>query len=1087
MPYMNVTEVESALIALSAAHPSTCELITLPNRTIEGRTTHAVRLGTHAANTVDAYYITGGVHAREWGSCEILVNLATDLCDAYAGGTGLGYGGKYYSAAEVKALMEQMNVIIFPCVNPDGRFYSQNTAGLWRKNRDTADSGGNPARVGVDINRNQDFLWNFGTAFAPGAVNLYLASSDPSQDTYHGHAPASEPETRNINYIHDTYTRIRWYIDVHSYSEDILYVWGDDENQLTDSSQNFQNPAFNGQRGLIGGSYGEYIQDGDLSALIGLANAFTQTLQEVRGKIYVAKPGFSLYPTSGTNDDYAYSRHLADPSKSDALSFTVEWGTEFQPVFAEMQEIIKDVTSGLIGLGLKALGLDSYIVSNRDTFSSYEVETLLAYPESFYVIYDGFSPASLGLPGATPSIRFLTAINGGVLSSMSAVPTAVTVEDPGEPNTPQRISFTFQVNFTGTSDFTTETRDIYVEARLAGLQDVALMHLIRQPNPYILDGPISWLSTDVRVFQLRPGGKVNSSSSVTLADPNSNGNAPFDYIQGVLTELRGFGNNPAPPFENISQNEQQSELELSRTVDGVRVLNFAVAKVRYRANTENAVDVRAFFRSFNTMVSDLRYTNSTGADVQNYRRTGDGTIPLLGINRFFSGGGNQITSIPYFAERRINSGTQSMTAQTDNFNKRTLVHAGSQESVQYFGCWLDFNQTDPQFPVNVPSGSDGPFGSRLPIMQLVRGIHQCLVVEVRYQPGAVDPISNGATPASSDRLSQRNLAIVESDNPGTADTHVVQHTLLIKPSQIAVKPKPGSQAAQASAQSLYDELVIRWNNIPPDTIASIYAPDWNADDILELAAALRPGPQTLSKQDANTITCPARNITYIPIPGRVTQPMPGLITLQLPPTVRVGEEFKVDVQQHSGLTFDTRFGRIESSASQPNDLNFSTRKVLGAFRMTAVVKAGAPLLHKAVRNLAVLKYILQAIPTNDGWYPVFVRYIGQLGDKVGGLGVDPGQIGPSPDDPGIPGGAGEGKVHCYTGKVCEVIFDCFGDFEGFILESCDGRHRFRSSEVGIGRLVLKACQDRLWLSVCVREDDRDRIHEIIVRSDRYGC
>ena len=98
------------------------------------------------------------------------------------------------------------------------------------------------------------------------------------------------------------------------------------------------------------------------------------------------------------------------------LSFTVEWGTEFQPVFAEMQEIIKDVTSGLIGLGLKALGLDSYIVTNRDTFSSYEVETVLAYPESFYVIYDGFSPASLGLPGATPAIRFLTAINGGVIS-----------------------------------------------------------------------------------------------------------------------------------------------------------------------------------------------------------------------------------------------------------------------------------------------------------------------------------------------------------------------------------------------------------------------------------------------------------------------------------------------------------------------------------------------------------------------------------------------------------------------------------------------------------------------------------------------
>lgn len=224
MPYMNVIEVESALIALSNSYPSFCELITLPNLTIEGRTTHAVRLGTKPANTVDAYYLTGGVHAREWGSCEILVNIATDLCDAYSGGTGVGYGGKYFSPAEVRALMENINIVIFPSVNPDGRYYSQNTYALWRKNRDTADSGGDPSKIGIDINRNQDFLWNFDVDFAPGAINDYLASDDPTSDTYHGHAAQSEPETQNIKYLHDTFTRIRWYVDVHSYSEDILYV-----------------------------------------------------------------------------------------------------------------------------------------------------------------------------------------------------------------------------------------------------------------------------------------------------------------------------------------------------------------------------------------------------------------------------------------------------------------------------------------------------------------------------------------------------------------------------------------------------------------------------------------------------------------------------------------------------------------------------------------------------------------------------------------------------------------------------------------------------------------------------------------------
>lgn len=211
MPYMNVDEVESALIALNAAYPSICELITLPNLTSEGRTTHAVRLGSQAANTEDAYYITGGVHAREWGSCEILVNLATDLCDAYAGGTESRMEANI-SPAEVKVLMEQNNIIIFPCANPDGRSSSQSgiAKALWRKTVIRPTAAATPAKIGVDINRNQDFLCDFNTAFASSAINFAPASSDPSVETYHGHGAATEPESRNINYIHDTYTRIKW-------------------------------------------------------------------------------------------------------------------------------------------------------------------------------------------------------------------------------------------------------------------------------------------------------------------------------------------------------------------------------------------------------------------------------------------------------------------------------------------------------------------------------------------------------------------------------------------------------------------------------------------------------------------------------------------------------------------------------------------------------------------------------------------------------------------------------------------------------------------------------------------------------------
>jgi hypothetical protein len=156
--------------------------------------------------------------------------------------------------------------------------------------------------------------------------------------------------------------------------------------------------------------------------------------------------------------------------------------------------------------------------------------------------------------------------------------------------------------------------------------------------------------------------------------------------------------------------------------------------------------------------------------------------------------------------------------------------------------------------------------------------------------------------------------------------------------------------------------------------------------------------------DAHTVAWTARDISYIPIPGRGTQPIPGLITLQLPLSVQDAQEFRVDMQQHSGQTFLIRLPGQERLASQPppqRDFSVSVRKVLGAFRMTAAVKTGEPLLLKAVRNLAALRYIFQAIPTTDSWHPVFVHYISQLGDQVKGLGVDPTLIEPSPDDPGL--------------------------------------------------------------------------------------
>ncbi|MCX5214584.1 M14 family metallopeptidase [Kitasatospora sp. NBC_00240] len=354
MSYLNVTEVESAVVSLATAFPSLTRLIALPEPSVEGRRSHALLIGAESVAPKDSCVLTGGLHAREWGSCEILVHLAADLLEAYQGHSGLAYGGTAFTADQVRRLLNGLDLVVFPLVNPDGRRYSQALEPMWRKNRDPAASGGDPARIGVDINRNFDFLFDFTTAFAPTAGPR--VSTDPLDEVYQGPRPFSEPETRNVAWLFDALPRTRWYVDVHSHAQDMLYVWGDDENQSVEPDMNFRNPAFDGARGAADDlDYAEFLEKGDADTALLLAARFCQGLHGVRGRTYKPMSAFHLYPTSGTSDDYAFSRHLVDPDKGKILAFTIEWGEQFQPPWAEMERIILDVDAGLVQFCLAAI------------------------------------------------------------------------------------------------------------------------------------------------------------------------------------------------------------------------------------------------------------------------------------------------------------------------------------------------------------------------------------------------------------------------------------------------------------------------------------------------------------------------------------------------------------------------------------------------------------------------------------------------------------------------------------------------------------------------------------------------------------
>jgi murein tripeptide amidase MpaA len=353
--YLNVADIESALAA-AAATPNAAftRLIALPNKTWEGRECHAIKIAKGNAAARPGVYFLGGIHAREWGSPDILINFVEQLCEAYRTQSGITLGGKSFTAAQVQKIVNEKDVYVFPQANPDGRNHSMTQSPDWRKNRRPAPAGSTkPDCVGVDLNRNYDFLWNYPVHFDPNAP--VANSTDPcDHDVYIGPSPMSEPETKNVVWLFDNFTNIRYFIDIHSYSEDILYNWGDDTDQSEKPDMNFLNPAFDGKRGVAKDKkYKEYIPAPDKASAVKLAKQMKSAIQSVRGRDYTVMQSMSLYPTAGSSDDYAFSRHLADHSKSKIFSYTIEWGrpdnpTPFHPPYSEMKQIIQEITAALL-------------------------------------------------------------------------------------------------------------------------------------------------------------------------------------------------------------------------------------------------------------------------------------------------------------------------------------------------------------------------------------------------------------------------------------------------------------------------------------------------------------------------------------------------------------------------------------------------------------------------------------------------------------------------------------------------------------------------------------------------------------------
>ncbi|KAK3990811.1 DUF1929 domain-containing protein [Cladorrhinum sp. PSN332] len=765
------------------------------------------------------------------------------------------------------------------------------------------------------------------------------------------------------------------------------------------------------------------------------------------------------------------------------------------------------------------------VITDHSTFSSEQVAAASVngpanFPNAVYVKYDGFIDHELtDVP--VLEVRWDSGDQALVPTSqltLTVAPRLLEVS-PGKPDIPQQITFPFHIQFPDTSIFDAfpDARQIRLTFRLGEHVCSQTIDLVHSPNPYLLDiNPATnnhaWLSTDVRVFAVESGQSK-------FGDVSQGNSDPILFIRQCLDKLNSPNNNGNLLFEALSTD---APLDLaSRAPSGRPIFNYAISRVRYRALTTQARSVRCFFRTFGVAATGLDFRRAT--TYRRFEATGRQPVPLLGIT------GGDVSSIPFFASPRVQTvegqaGPVSMEQQLldSTYEVRDITpNSNGNEVTVFFGAWLDINQpNDKRFPLS-PGTSNGPYPavSALSILEHMRGRHQCIVAEVVFDQ---DPTAEGETPGSSDNLAQRNLTLLHSDNPGTEASHTAVHTLEIKPTILqlssrepalqVMQPLSSLQAVAESPAFGMDELLLKFNNLPPSTLVTLsFAPPITTQ-LIFLLASLRLSPIVFESADDTTLSFRVGSfgggVAYLPVP-----PFPGnkgipcLVSITLPSSAAIaGRVYTLTVQQAT-------VGQIRRGGDEPklaaeaiaNSTTLRGLKIIGSNEFSLRVSKRAAILGEEKRTLSVMKWIAAGIPRDDRWWEIMQRYVGGLEEKVDALGGKAEEVHGNPDGSGRPvkgrGGDEEGehgrceeeegcgcccdgegdeeqeeedddddddeceedgKVDVWHGKICAVHFDaCHACFIGFTGVGCGCKKKSKGKKRRFLNLNLHAKTEKL--------------------------
>lgn len=745
-----------------------------------------------------------------------------------------------------------------------------------------------------------------------------------------------------------------------------------------------------------------------------------------------------------------------------------------------------------------------YFVIEKNNFGRDEVQDTLSYPLSFWLFLEGFSPN--GVASSVPALA--GSFNNTNIPGLSISLTGTTYDigSTGDnANVPQRIRFGYQVQFTAGSLAVFPTpgnppqsfglsATIKVQGHTLTFHPQAEFFLLGGDDPYFNNinqaaGNAFYLSQDLRVFsataQTTPVAGPGAPKFTTDSDAGA-----YDYIQKLITYLNqqigylnpGYTPPDSPdPLDTLLPNQGgalDGDSSVTPKSGSSTNYNFAIARVRLKgsAGPSAAADhVKVFFRLFTTQTFDtdfidtaavlsmadpnITYPSVNPSDPSSPKPGTDGSGTINGC------------SLPFFATANYEDSPSDYAAGGAN-NQKIEIPSGHDYAWAFYGCFL--NVYDPS---NVMGGQKVQHW-------LAGSAHNCLVAQIAYSDAPIIN-ANGVieNPENSDKLAQRNLQVTPSGNPGFPATHRVPQTIDVRPSQ------PLSSTDTSSILSYPDEIMIDWGNTPIGSMANIYWPGVSAASVLQLAAQFYPG-HMLSAADPHTIQCKVVSpVTYVPIPAGTGGSFAGLLTVDLPASVKVGHEFEVLVRRIATrkviqpppppVPKIKRGGAVpKPDATVPKLLLW--RYITGTFSMKIPVQKESKILPADENLLSILKWRLGLVGPGNRWYPVLLRYIACLSARIDGMGGNASQIPASPN--GYQPGQGKPHQHCYTGKVMSLFYDRFGDFEGFDLRTEEGEERaFHACEHEMEELIYLAWVERFVITVCVCAGEPHAVTSVALR------